>query len=100
MASTVQELRTWDDAIVLQFSEPNRYEFLIRKTGEAWQPRAVAMSLAYGVAIFAEVKMENFTNPRPYRDTLGDQQLFLFPLIEKLLKCPVRIVRVQVVDVG
>ena len=46
------------------------------------------------------VKLENFTNPRPYRDTLGDQQLFLFPLIEKLLKCPVRIVRVQVVDVG
>ena len=49
---------------------------------------------------FVEVKLEDFTKPRTYRDTIGDQQLFLFPLIEKLLKCPVRIVRVQVVDVG
>ena len=49
---------------------------------------------------FVEVKLEDFTKPRTYRDTIGDQQLFLFPLVEKRLKCPVRIVRVQVVDVG
>jgi hypothetical protein len=49
---------------------------------------------------FVEVKLDDFTRRRTYRDKIGDQQLFLFPLIEKLLKCAVRIVRVQVVDVG
>ena len=49
---------------------------------------------------FVECKLENFTRKRPYRDVLGDNQLFLFPLIQKHLGCPVRIARVQVVDVG
>jgi hypothetical protein len=47
---------------------------------------------------FVEVKLETFT--LPYRDDLGEQQRLLFPLIEKLLDCPVRIARVQVVDVA
>ena len=49
---------------------------------------------------FIEVKLENFTKNPPYRDALGEQQLLLFPLIEKLLDCPVRLARVQVVMTG
>jgi hypothetical protein len=49
---------------------------------------------------FVEVKLENFTKTPPYRDSLNEQQLLLFPLIEEHLKCPVRIARVQVVAPG
>lgn len=49
---------------------------------------------------FVEVKLENFTRSPPYRDRLGEQQLLLFPLIKKHLKCAVRLARVQVVAAG
>lgn len=50
MAPTVQAIRTWDDAIVLQCSETTRYEFLIRKTGEAWQPGSITRALSFNIA--------------------------------------------------
>lgn len=49
---------------------------------------------------FVEVKREDFTKTPVYRDTFGDQQLLLFPLIEKRLKCQVRVARVQIVSGG
>jgi len=49
---------------------------------------------------FVEVKREDFTKTPVYRDTFGDQQLLLFPLIEKYLKCSVRVARVQIVTAG
>lgn len=49
---------------------------------------------------FVEVKLEDQTRKPPYRDTLGDNQELLFPLIARYLKCEVRIARVQIVGRG
>jgi hypothetical protein len=46
---------------------------------------------------FVEVKAEDFTGRRRYRDKLTNQQHLVFPLIEKYLKCRVRIAKVQIV---
>lgn len=46
---------------------------------------------------FVEVKAEDFTGRRRYQDKLNKQQHLLFPLIEKELKCQVRLVKVQIV---
>lgn len=45
---------------------------------------------------FVEVKLEDLTGGRPYRDEPNRQQLVLFPLIEKKLQCEVRLARVCV----
>jgi hypothetical protein len=47
---------------------------------------------------FVEVKAEDLTHKHYYKDNLNDQQLLVFPLIEKHLKCQVRLARVQIVD--
>lgn len=47
---------------------------------------------------FVEVKAEEFTHVHYYKDNLNDQQCLVFPLIEKYLKCQVRLARVQIVD--
>jgi len=46
---------------------------------------------------FVEVKAEDFTGKRLYRDNLNKQQHLLFTLIEKHLKCQVRLAKVQIV---
>ena len=46
---------------------------------------------------FVEVKAEDFTGRRRYQDKLNKQQHLLFPLIEKHLKCQVRLAKVQIV---
>lgn len=46
---------------------------------------------------FVEVKAEDFTRKHRYKDDLNAQQLLVFPLIEKHLKCQVRISKVQIV---
>ena len=45
---------------------------------------------------FVEVKAEDLTRKRPYRDKLNEQQLLVFPLIENHLQCDVRIAKVQI----
>ena len=45
---------------------------------------------------FVEVKLEDLTGRRRYADKLNDQQRLVFPLIEKHLKCRVRLARVQI----
>lgn len=47
---------------------------------------------------FVEVKAEDFTGKRHYKDDLNDQQRLVFPLIEKYLKCEVRLAPVQIVN--
>lgn len=47
---------------------------------------------------FVEVKAEDFSHMRHYKDDLNDQQRLVFPLIEKLLKCQVRLAKVQIFD--
>ena len=47
---------------------------------------------------FVEVKAEDFTHMHHYKDDLNDQQRLVFPLIEKYLKCQVRLAKVQIVD--
>ncbi len=47
---------------------------------------------------FIEVKLDDPTGRRPYRDGLGDQQHLLFPLIESYLSCDVKLITVLVVD--
>ena len=49
---------------------------------------------------FVEVKLENLASIPVYRDRVGRQQQLLFPLIERHLKCGVRLARVQLVTVG
>lgn len=44
---------------------------------------------------FVEVKLEDLTGARPYRDKLNQQQLILFPLIEDILACDVRLATVS-----
>ena len=44
---------------------------------------------------FVEVKLEDLTGFRPYRDKLNQQQLILFPLIEHILACDVRLATVS-----
>ena len=46
---------------------------------------------------FVEVKLEDFTGRRRYQDTLNENQKIVFPLIEKHLKCQVRLAKVQIV---
>ena len=46
---------------------------------------------------FIEVKLEDPTGRRPYRDRLGREQHLLFPLIETELRCDVRLITVLVV---
>lgn len=46
---------------------------------------------------FVEVKAEDFTRSRLYKDDLNDQQRLVFALIEKHLKCQVRIAKVQII---
>lgn len=45
---------------------------------------------------FVEVKLEDLTKPRPYRDSLNRQQHILFPIIEAELGCEVRLAIVSV----
>lgn len=45
---------------------------------------------------FVEVKLEDLTGAHPYRDRLNGQQLCLFPLIERVLRCEVRLASVVV----
>jgi hypothetical protein len=45
---------------------------------------------------FVEVKAEDLTGKSRYKDKLNKQQLLVFPLIEKHLKCQVRIANVQI----
>ena len=45
---------------------------------------------------FVEVKLEDLTGSRPYRDTLNPQQLILFPIIEAELGCKVVLATVSV----
>ena len=45
---------------------------------------------------FVEVKAEESTSKRRYKDKLNRQQLLVFPLIVKHLMCEVRIARVQI----
>ena len=47
---------------------------------------------------FVEVKLEDLTLRRPYRDRLNNQQLILFPLIERELGCEVRVATVSIVS--
>jgi len=49
---------------------------------------------------FVEVKAEDLTGRRRYQDKLNKQQHLLFPLIEKELKCQVRVAKVQIVSEG
>jgi hypothetical protein len=46
---------------------------------------------------FIEVKAEDLTSARRYEDKLNKQQIHVFPLIEKHLKCQVRLAKVQIV---
>lgn len=46
---------------------------------------------------FVEVKAEDLTHTRHYKDDLNDQQRLVFPLIEKYLKCEVWVAKVQIV---
>jgi len=46
---------------------------------------------------FIEVKAEDLSSTRRYQDKLNKQQLLVFPLIEKHLKCQVRLAKVQIV---
>jgi len=46
---------------------------------------------------FVEVKAEDLSGKRKYKDKLNKQQLLVFPLIEGHLKCQVRIANVQIV---
>lgn len=46
---------------------------------------------------FVEVKAEDLTGKSKYKDKLNNQQLFVFPLIEKHLGCQVRVATVQIV---
>lgn len=45
---------------------------------------------------FVEVKAQDFTKKRRYQDKLNKQQHLVFPLIERYLKCQVRLVIVQI----
>lgn len=45
---------------------------------------------------FVEVKLEDLTRPKPYRDRLNGNQLILFPLIESVLKCYVWVATVSI----
>jgi hypothetical protein len=45
---------------------------------------------------FVEVKLEDLTGSRAYRDRLNRQQMLLFPLIERELRCEVRLATVSV----
>lgn len=56
----------------------------------------VRSRLTPGDRFFVEVKLEDLSNTRVYRDTLKEQQLMLFPLIERHLGCEVRLALVQV----
>ena len=49
-----------------------------------------------GRRFFVEVKLEDLTGARPYRDRIGKQQHVLFPLIETELQCDVWLVTVSV----
>lgn len=46
---------------------------------------------------FVEAKAEDLTGKRSYKDTLNKQQRLVFPLIEKHLKCQVKIANVQII---
>lgn len=45
---------------------------------------------------FVEVKAQDFTGRHRYQDKLNEQQHLVFPLIEKILKCQVRLAEVHV----
>lgn len=49
-----------------------------------------------GRRFFVEVKLEDLSRARPYRDRLGQQQHVLFPLIESELSCDVWLFTVTV----
>lgn len=46
---------------------------------------------------FVEVKAEDLTGKRRYKDKLNKQQCLVFPLIEKYLECQVRMANVQII---
>lgn len=46
---------------------------------------------------FVEVKAKDLTGRRRYQDKLNQQQHLVFPLIEKFLKCQVRLAEVHIV---
>jgi len=47
---------------------------------------------------FVEVKAEDLSAERRYKDKLNKQQCLVFPLIEKYLNCQVRIANVQIIS--
>jgi hypothetical protein len=51
-----------------------------------------------GDRFFVEVKMEYRSNTKRFRDSLNDQQRIVFPLIEQVLGCRVRVAKVFLQD--
>ena len=47
---------------------------------------------------FVEVQMEYQSNTKRYRDSLNDQQRVVFPFIEQVLGCRVRVAKVILQD--
>jgi hypothetical protein len=51
-----------------------------------------------GDRFFVEVKMEYRSDTKRFRDSLNDQQRIVFPLIEQVLGCRVRVAKVWLQD--